>query len=263
MEIDEKNTKKALGQHWLRDKDVLKAISDSANIQRGDYILEIGPGEGTLTDVLSESGANIMALEFDQELIPMLRKKYKNNNNVQIQEGDIRTFDYSKLPQDYKIVANIPYYLTSHLIRALGESNNQPSIAVLLIQEEVAQRICAKPGKMSILAITSQFFFKCDLGVGIKASMFYPPPKVNSQVVVLTRRSSALFNISSRQFFQVVKAGFSEKRKTLQNSLSGALNITKKNSELLLNNSSINPKARAQELSLAEWYTLCLNYQET
>lgn len=253
-------TKKSLGQHWLHNEGVLRSIVDASEIQTGDSVLEVGPGKGTLTTALLDAGANVTALEFDQDLIKPLQDKYSNCKNFAIRFGDIRKFDYSELPERYKIVANIPYYLTSNLIRTISETENTPEIAVLLVQKEVAQRIAAEPGKMSILAVTAQFYFECSLGVEVSAEQFTPPPKVDSQVVILKRRENTLFDVTPKSFFKLVKAGFSEKRKTLRNSLSGGLGISKDEAVALLKKSDVKPTARAQELSLEEWYGLYKEY---
>ncbi len=252
------NTKKALGQHWLHDPTSLEAIVLAGNVQPGDEVLEIGPGLGTLTDVLVVAGAVITALEFDQDLIKNLEKKYAKTDTVKIIEGDVRTFDFSKMPEKYKVIANIPYYLTSHLIRSISETTNPPDLAVLLIQKEVAERICAGPGQMGILSVTAQFYFECNLDIKVPAELFTPPPKVDSQVVVLSRRENKLFNVDEQKFFNLVKAGFSEKRKTLRNSLSGGLRISKEETEELLDKAEIPVTTRAQELSLHDWYRLYL-----
>lgn len=254
------NTKKALGQHWLHDLDVLESIAEAAKVGEGDEVLEIGPGLGTLTDVLAKLGAKVLALEFDQDLIGKLEKKYSNTQQVKIEQGDIRTFDFSKIKDDYKIVANIPYYLTSNLIRSISETSNPPTVAVLLIQKEVAQRLCAKPGQMGILSVTAQFYFECSLGIEVPAILFTPPPKVDSQVVVLTQRDKKLFDVDEQNYFNLVKAGFSEKRKTLANSLSGGLHMSKDEATTILQKAEIKPSTRAQELSLQDWYRLYLSY---
>ncbi len=253
------DTKKALGQHWLQDNASLEAIVESAGVTEGDEVLEIGPGQGTLTEVLLERGANVTALEFDKDLIEPLERKFANCDKVAISFGDIRTFDFTSMPKSpkgYKIVANIPYYLTSHLIRSISETPNPPEVAVLLIQKEVAQRICAGPGQMGILSVTAQFYFECSLGIEVPAELFTPPPKVDSQVVILDHRKRPLFDVDATKFFSLVKAGFSNKRKTLRNSLSGGLRLDKEETEQLLKDADIKSSARAQELSLAQWYTL-------
>jgi len=254
------NTKKELGQHWLHDSSVLNAIAEAAEIIKDDEVLEIGPGLGTLTEVLVRRGANVLALEFDADLLPKLDKKFNNTEHVKIEYGDVRTFDFRTMPENYKIVANIPYYLTSHLIRSISETANPPSVAVLLIQKEVAQRICASPGQMGILSVTAQFYFDCNLDVEVPAELFTPPPKVDSQVIVLARRSKKPFDVDDKAYFHVVKAGFSEKRKTLRNSLSGGLGISKDEAVKLLNTAGIKEVTRAQELSLQQWYELYRAY---
>jgi 16S rRNA (adenine1518-N6/adenine1519-N6)-dimethyltransferase len=253
------NTKKSLGQHWLHDAASLEAIVLAGNVQVGDEVLEIGPGLGTLTDVLMQRGAQVTALEFDQDLIKKLEKKYSESEQVKIVEGDVRTFDFTKMSKNYKIVANIPYYLTSHLIRSISETSNPPEVAVLLIQKEVAQRLCARPGQMGILSVTAQFYFECGLDIEVPSELFTPPPKVDSQVVVLVKRKEKLFEVDALKYFNLVKAGFSEKRKTLNNSLSGGLHLSKEEVSKLLIKSDIKPTARAQELSLQDWYRLYLN----
>ena len=250
------NTKKELGQHWLNDLSVLSAIVDAADVVDGDAVLEIGPGLGTLTDVLANRGAQVTALEFDQDLLPKLEKKFKNTEHVKIEFGDVRTFDFRKMPKNYKVVANIPYYLTSHLIRSMSESVNPPSLAVLLIQKEVAERICASPGQMGILSVTAQFYFDCTLDIEVPAELFTPPPKVDSQVIVLKHRPAKLFDVEEKAYFHLVKAGFSEKRKTLRNALSGGLALDKPEIEKLLMSANIKDSARAQELSLQQWFEL-------
>ncbi len=259
--MQEVGTKKSLGQHWLRDQGILGAIADAAELQSTDVVLEIGPGLGTLTEVLAAKSRRVVALEFDQDLISSLKNRFQssateNGSTVEIVQGDVRTYNFSKLPAGYKVVANIPYYLTSHLIRSLSETTNPPTVVVLLIQKEVAERVCAEPGQLSILGITSQFYFECSLGVEVPAKYFTPPPKVDSQVVVMKRRINKLFDVNEKDFFRVVKAGFSEKRKTLRNSLSGGLQIEKLQVEVYLQKAQINQTARAQELSLQQWYEL-------
>lgn len=253
--------KKELGQHWLRDKGILQAIVEAGEVDENDHVLEIGPGEGTLTRQLLDTGAHVTALEFDSELVPKLREQFAYCKKLAISEGDIRRFDYTTLPKNYKVVANIPYYLTSNLIRALSETNNPPSLAVLLIQKEVAERLCARPGDMSILAVTAQFYFDCSLDIEVPASYFTPPPKVDSQVVVLRRRDEKLFDVDEKAFFHLVKAGFSGKRKTLRNSLSGGLAIEKTDAEELLHRAGIDGGMRPQELSMVEWHALYLSHE--
>jgi 16S rRNA (adenine1518-N6/adenine1519-N6)-dimethyltransferase len=155
------------------------------------------------------------------------------------------------------VVANIPYYLTSNLVRNLSESTNPPSVAVLLIQKEVAERIAAQPGQMSLLSVTAQFYWDVALDMMVPAKFFTPPPKVDSQVIVMNRRPEPLFpDVVPKEFFRLVKAGFSARRKTVLNSLSGGLGVDKPTVKSLLETANIIPTARPQMLSLEDWYRL-------
>lgn len=248
--------KKSLGQHWLDDEASLKAICDAAQLTKNDTVLEIGPGTGTLTRQLVKQADKVIAIEKDEQLAKKLSLA-KIAKNLQIVRGDILKFDLRILPKNYKIAANIPYYLTNHLFRMLGEAPNQPSIAVLLVQKEVAQRVAAKPSAMSLLSVSVQFYYEARLGQVIPAELFTPPPKVDSQILVLNRRHKPLFiDVDSDKFFQLVKAGFSARRKKLRSSLSGGLGITKPEAENLLQSAGIDPNYRAQELSLDDWHQL-------
>lgn len=253
--------KKSLGQHWLHDEATLAAIAECAEVQTGDAVLEVGPGLGTLTRELLRRGANVTAVEFDEKLatnLPnLLIKDGPSESNLTVVNEDILRFDLTQLEPGYKVVANIPYYLTSNLIRVLSESNNPFSQAAILIQKEVAQRVVAGPGQMSLLSVSAQFYCEVALGPVVPADMFTPPPKVDSQVLVLKYRDKPLFaDVDTKRFFQIVKAGFSQKRKTLQNSLSGGLAISKEESKALLDKAGISASQRAQALSLDDWYRL-------
>lgn len=247
---------KSLGQHWLRDRDVLAHIADQAAITSDDTVLEIGPGLGTLTSELLRRAGKVIAVEFDSELARKLPAQFPGKN-LEVINGDILTFDFSTLPVGYKVVANIPYYITSKIVQQLMTADNKPSVAVLLVQREVAQRLASKPGQMSILAISAQIFADVSLGDVVKAQMFTPPPKVDSQVVVLkTRQSPFLTDVNEVDFFKVAKAGFSAKRKKLRSSLSGGLKLPKGEVGSLLNQAQINPDDRAEALSLDDWVRL-------
>jgi 16S rRNA (adenine1518-N6/adenine1519-N6)-dimethyltransferase len=248
--------KKALGQHWLDDADCLQSMLDMAEVTTTDTVLEIGPGLGSLTQLLVKQAKQVVAVEFDHYLAIGLPLRVKEDN-LQIIEQDILRLDLTELPQGYKVVANIPYYLTSNLIRVLSESTNPPEKVALLIQKEVAERVAAKPGAMSMLSVTAQFFWQVELGRVVKAELFTPPPKVDSQIVGLTRRAQPLFaNIETKQFFRLAKAGFGERRKTLRNSLSGGLHLDKRAVENWLQAAGLDPQLRAQNLSLEQWHDL-------
>lgn len=250
--------KKTLGQHWLNDQTSLLAMLDAAGVEAGDYIVEIGPGLGTLTQHLLDTGATVHAIEFDNELAKTLRKRVKAApNQLIITEADIMKFNFSELPKDYKIVANIPYYLTSGLLRLLSEAVNPPKIAALLVQKEVAERVCASPGDMSVLSVSTQMYFTVSLGALVPAVLFTPPPKVDSQILILQRRLVPYFeDLDIRSLFRVIKAGFSERRKKLRSSLSGGLGISKEAADALLASAGISGDLRAQNLNLQNWIDL-------
>ncbi|MBC7581790.1 ribosomal RNA small subunit methyltransferase A, partial [Aeromicrobium sp.] len=184
--------KKSLGQHWLNDPASLQAMCDAAELITDDVVLEIGPGLGTLTTLLIDQAKEVVAVEFDDYLAKALPRRI-TSASLTVVNQDILSFDYTSLPPDYKVVANIPYYLTSNLIRVLSETPNQPSVAVLLVQKEVAQRVAAAPGDMSLLSVTAQFYWQTGLGPIVLAELFTPPPKVDSQVLILVRRPQTLF----------------------------------------------------------------------
>lgn len=260
---------KSLGQHWLYDNDVLQDIADTAQLKSGDHVLEIGPGLGTLTKVMLSYYVQITAVEYDVNLYEKLNREAsklhsKNTGSLTLVNQDILKFDLTKMPQDYKVVANIPYYLTSNLIRVLSESSNPPISATLLIQKEVAERLCADPGQMSILAVTAQMYFDCELSNVVPAKLFTPPPKVDSQIVHLRRRGSPLFGgRADREVFRIIKAGFSNKRKTLLNSLSAGLVLSKEEVKSLLEKVDISSGSRPQELSIDEWLRIYDAYSKS
>lgn len=252
--------KKSLGQHWLSDAASLRAICDAADIHARDTILEIGPGPGSLTILLLSKAAAVVAVEFDDALALELRTKLPAPN-LEIVTEDILKFDLTTLPRDYKVVANIPYYLTSHLIRVLSESANPPSCAVLLVQKEVAERVAAQPGQMSLLAVTAQYYFQVSLGAVVPAKLFTPPPKVDSRILVLNHRVKPLFPAAdARTFFRIVKAGFSQRRKTLLNSLSAGLQLSREATETMVRRAGVDPGMRAQALTLEQWQRLYKKY---
>lgn len=247
---------KSLGQHWLRDRNTLEIIANCAQLSQNDTVLEIGPGLGTLTSELLRQAGEVVAVEFDPGLSRKLPAQFPGKN-LKVINSDILEFDFTTLPSGYKVVANIPYYITSKIVQQLMTTSNKPTVAVLLVQKEVAQRLAAKPGQMSILAISAQVFADVTLGGIVKAEMFTPSPKVDSQVVILKTRNSLFFtDIKEADFFKIVKAGFSEKRKKLRSSLSGGLHLSKIEVETILSKAGINPSDRAESLSLDDWVRL-------
>lgn len=247
---------KSLGQHWLHDRDVLAHIADSAEITEIDTVLEIGPGLGTLTSELLRRAQSVLAVEFDPALARKLPGQFPGKN-LTVKNEDILQFDLSALPAGYKVAANVPYYITSKIVQKLMTAENKPEVAVLLVQKEVAERIAARPGDMSILAISAQVYAEATLGQVVPADLFTPPPKVDSQVVILKTRKQALVKpADEKAFFRMVKAGFSAKRKKLRSSLSGGLGISKTEAEELLVKANISPDARAEDLAISDWLRL-------
>lgn len=248
--------KKELGQHWLTDRFILSEIADAAGIEQKDIVLEIGPGLGTLTSELLKRAWKVVAVEFDRDLAAKLPGQFPGKN-LSVLNEDILSFDFDSLPRDYVVVANVPYYITSKIVQKFMTATNKPRIAVLLVQKEVAQRIAAGPGDMSILAISAQVYATASLGIEVPKQYFTPSPKVDSQVVILKTRNEPLVAPEDESaFFRVVKAGFSAKRKKLRSSLSGGLNMEKSDVETMLNNRDISPDLRAEDLSINHWKSL-------
>ncbi len=253
--------KKSLGQHWLTDEATLAAICEAANLAKTDTALEIGPGLGDLTRQLVKRAGVVVAVELDKDLAEKLTRSVDADNLTVIQ-GDILRFDLTQLPPAYKVVANIPYYLTSNLLRTFSESPNPPLEMTLLVQKEVAERVAAGPGQMSLLAVSVQLYYRPKLGPIVSAELFSPPPKVDSQVVILQRRLKPRFaDLDTRVFFRIVKAGFAGRRKMLRSSLAAGLQLSKEQADKLLRAAKIEGSQRAQELSLEQWHALYRAYK--
>ena len=248
--------KKSLGQHWLKDPEILADIAEAAELTGDDVVLEIGPGLGTLTSRLLARANSVTAVEFDADLARKLPGQFPGKKLTVVNQ-DILQFDLNQLPKNYKVVANVPYYITSKIVEKLMTAENKPSIAALLVQKEVAERIAAEAGNMSVLSVSVQIFAEAELDIEVPRQFFTPPPKVDSQVVILRTRNNPLITPEDqRDFFRIVKAGFSAKRKKLRSSLSGGLGIDKSAVEELLKNAGISPDARAEDLAIEDWKRL-------
>lgn len=255
MEVNPR-TKKSLGQHWLHDEASLDAMLEAAEVSADDTVLEVGPGPGSLTTKLVERAKQVIAVEFDADLACDLPRRV-SARNLRVVQQDVLKFDLTTLVPNYKVVANIPYYLTSNLLRVLCESSNPFSVAALLIQKEVAERVCAQPGAMSLLSVSVQFYCEASLSKLVPAELFTPPPKVDSQILKLAYRVRPLFpGVDSGLFFRIVKAGFAQRRKTLLNSLSAGLQLSRDQTTTILEQADIAPTTRAQNLSLQDWHSL-------
>ena len=255
---------KKLGQNFLHDPFALESIAEAAEIKPTDTVLEIGPGLGSLTRYLAMAAHQVIAVELDKDLIPPLEAVTESYKNIYIRQGDILKISPKDLihESDYLVVANIPYYITSAIIRHLLGNEPKPKRIVLTIQKEVADRICAKPGDMSLLALSVQVYGKSRIVKRIPANAFFPAPKVDSAVLCVDIYPSPKIQTELLDtFFKLIKAGFSQKRKTLRNSLSSGLHISTTETEGLLTKANINPMRRAETLSIEEWATLCSLYE--
>ena len=244
---------KGLGQHFLVDRPSLEAIMDAAAVTKNDTVLEIGPGLGVMTRPLADQAGHVVAVETDHILADLLRRDAPGN--LEVAEQDVLTFDLTRLPAHYKVIANIPYYLTSKIFRLLIESLNPPSVISVLIQKEVAERIIAAPGSLSILALSVQYYGHPELVRIVERHKFWPAPAVDSAVLRVTLTGPA-FPADPTRLFRLIKAGFSEKRKQLKNALSGALNLSPELAIQLIGEADLAPTARAQELDLTAWHRL-------
>ncbi len=250
---------KGLGQNFLQDPLALEKIVSTADIQPTDIVLEIGPGLGSLTRYLAVSAKEVVAVELDEHLLPPLRAILSPYQNVRLIQNDILKISPSdlNLENEYVVVANIPYYITSAVIRHLLESAVKPRRIVLTVQKEVAQRICAEPGDMSLLALSVQVYGKPRIEAHIPASAFFPAPKVDSAVLIVEIYPAPLIDEDLLDaFFRLIKAGFSQKRKTLRNSLSAGLHISPADAVSFLMRANVDPQRRAESLALSEWSEL-------
>jgi len=254
---------KGLGQNFLDDVAILERIVASAELSPDAAVLEIGPGLGGLTTALAQHTRRVVAVELDRHLIPVLQEVCAARNNIEIVQGDILKLDPDALlrEKEYVVVANIPYNITSAIIRHLLEARCKPGRIVLTVQKEVALRICATPGDYSLLALSVQVYGKPSIRMRIPAGAFYPPPKVDSAVVRVDVYPQPLIPPEMMDtFFTLAKAAFSQKRKTLRNALSAGLGCPGSKAAELLQSAGIDPQRRAQTISIEEWQELVKRY---
>lgn len=265
-------TRQKLGQHFLNDQKVLNSIVDQLPPPGEQMILEVGPGKGVMTERMLSKGYSVLAVEWDSQLAESLTSKLSDNPKLLVVQADIRTFDVVSYlesiigpsPQ-FSIAANLPYYLSSFFLRQVFEWRVLPKNMVLLLQKEVAERLCAKPGQTnrSILSIMAQSYSNPRIVLSVPRSAFYPPPEVDSAVIVFDQITDQFFSaIDRKKFFQLVKAGFSGKRKTLLNSLSGGLRLDKSRVESILNSAGIDSQLRAQDISNDQWLFIYKAWQK-
>ena len=256
---------KGLGQNFLVEQTTLEKIVAAAELTSDDVALEIGAGLGTLTRLLARNAGDVVAVELDQRLIPVLQSVLSDLDNVTLIQGDILALDPAALisaasiqhpasSTQYKVVANLPYYITSAILRHLLEASLKPQRMVITVQREVAERIVAKPGQMSLLAVSVQFYGRPQRLFRIKPGSFYPSPGVESAVVRIDLRATPLMSVrDTAAFFRVVRAGFAQRRKQLRNTLAAGLRLPPDEVATQLMEVGVDPRRRAQTLSLEEW----------
>ncbi len=251
--------KKNLGQNFLVNQSVLEKIMP--HIQQNDTVIEIGPGLGTLTKELSKKSGRVVAIEKDTKMCEILKETLKDLENTDVVHADILNIEISELKvKNYKVVANLPYYVSTAIIRKFLETKNSPKKMIVTVQKEVAQRICAHPPDMSVLSVSVQFYAEAEILFKISRNAFWPPPKIDSAVLeIIPKENLPLVEPSS--FFKTVKAGFSRPRAQLLNNLSKELKLNKENVKSLILKSDIDPKQRAEKLTLNDWINLTQKFQ--
>lgn len=252
---------KSKGQNFLINQQVIEKIVHTAELNKTDRVLEIGPGLGILTDELVARAGKVAAIELDKELAKYLRIKFSQADNFNLFEGDaLKLLNQATnwLGAEYKVVANLPYQITSHLLRLLMEHSRPPRQMVIMVQKEVAERICAQAGQMSVLAVMMQYYGQVRLVKVVSKSNFWPQPQVNSAILKWTANRMQVVGqadkLNERKFFKLVKVGFAQKRKMLKNNLASLYAMDKITQTL--NSLGLNIKVRPQELKVKEWVEL-------
>ncbi len=251
--------KKSLGQNFISDPGLICKIADAADVGENDTVVEIGSGRGALTDELAKRAKRVIAVELDRDLIPVLNAIAALRGNIEVVNCDILEYDFSGL-RSIKIVGNLPYYITTPIILGLLEKNVDASSMTFMVQKEVAERIVSPPGSRDygVLSVSIQYYCDAEYVLDVPAEYFDPIPKVDSAVLRLTRKKERILSPEDEQlFFELVKAVFAKRRKTLQNGLCSFRDITKEESGVLLERSGIEAHRRAETLSLEEFARLC------
>jgi 16S rRNA (adenine1518-N6/adenine1519-N6)-dimethyltransferase len=256
---------KSLGQNFLVDPYYLSKVAEAGELTDRDTVLEIGAGIGNLTRYLGCNAGRVVAVEIDRHLFPVLIDLTKGYENIVVVQGDILDFAIEDLvvSPNFVVVANIPYYITSKIIRHLMTGNNKPIRVILTIQKEVAERICSKSGKNSLLSLSVQVFGRPSIMTRIPAGAFYPVPKIESAIVKIEMLAEPLIPANNLEtFFNLARAGFNQKRKNLRNSLSAGTGLDKKLTLELLQSTGIDHNRRAETLSLQEWNAITTEFLE-
>ncbi len=253
------HARKGLGQHFLVDSTVLEASVIAAELAPDDTVVEVGPGLGVLTEELAKSAKHVIAVEVDSQIASLLEKRFISFSNITIINADVLKIDldHELSGAKYKVVANLPYYAAAPIIRSFLEADTKPSRMVIMLQKEVGDNIVAAHGKMGILSVSVQLYGNPTIVRYVPANCFYPSPKVDSAIVRIDVYPSPASAVETKEFFRIVKAGFSAPRKQLRNSLAKGLSINPHDAEVFLDLSGISSKRRAETLSLDEWSKLC------
>ncbi len=255
--------KKSLGQNFLHDPNALDKIISVSELSPTDTVLEIGAGTGALTEKLAQTVKRVVAVELDDRLFTVLRAEMERYPNVELLFADILDVNLAEIMGDdpYVVVANVPYYITSAILRMLLETSHRPMRLIMTIQTEVAERIIAKPPDMSVLAVSVQFYGTPDIVARFNPAVFYPRPEVGSAVLRVITHDAPVIDVPSETlFFRVVRAGFGQKRKQLKNSLASGLAIKSEEAGNLCTQVGIDPMRRAETLTLPEWAALVLAF---
>jgi len=252
--------RKSLGQHFLVDEKILSTIIDAAELSPTDTVVEVGPGLGILTGELARRAGNIIAVELDNGLASFLQRRFSSQSNLHVINADILKVKLSQIlggKINYKVVANLPYYITSPVLRYFVEASPKPSLMVMMVQKEVGEAIVAGPGNMSLLSVSLQVYSRIKVVAPVPARSFYPEPKVDSVILrfdTLPRPAVQVADMNG--FFEVVRNGFSSPRKQLHNSLGHGMGIKPGEVVSFLKEADLDPQRRAETLSLDEWTRL-------
>ena len=252
--------RKGLGQNFLVDGGILKKIAEAAELTPTDTVIEVGPGLGVLTEALVAQAGKVIAIELDSNLADILKAHFSDSHKITIINEDILKVHPSDIlgkQTDYKVVANLPYFITSAVIRHFLEASVKPTMMILMVQREVAKQITAQPGEMSLLSVSVQLYGKPTIVSKVSAHCFYPAPNVDSailKIAVYPRPKVPPDDITG--FFDIVRAGFSANRKQLVNSLSNGLKVPKNEIMPILERARIDSQRRAETLTIDEWSVL-------
>ncbi len=251
--------KKSLGQNFMHDPNTLRKVVNAADVRSGDIVVEVGAGAGALTDVLADAAGQVFAIEIDERMRPLLEERFEERDNVYLVFSDILKTDIDALlgDDDYLVVANVPYYISSAILWRFLEARRAPRRIVMTMQYEVAERIIGAPGAMNLLSVAVQFYGRPRIIGKIGPAVFWPRPNIHSAIIRIETQAERPVNVPSQEtFFKVLRAGFSLKRKQLKNSLGSGLGIKAREASSLLQAADIDPQRRAETLSLQEWARL-------